>query len=112
MKVKFFAVLLLVILAASCGGTTGGTGDDGQRNDQPITLDISSSGGVLELLGIAKVEFPEGAVESSMSVSIQENAVTDGIIQLYTNAFETNSAGQPYKKLLIILIPDQPKKMR
>ncbi len=57
--------------AAGCGGG-GGSEQAPQGSDQPISLNIATTGGTVELPGVAKVEFPAGAFETEVEVSLSK----------------------------------------
>jgi hypothetical protein len=110
LSIGFIAGVLWIV---SCGGG-GEENNENKGNSEQIGTDISTSistsGGILELPGLATLEFPAGAFEKNVNVSVQETAVDDRIDQLIKTLPSTPFSGQPYGRIITILLPDQPLK--
>jgi len=104
-------MVMVLIFLVSCGGSSGGNGSGGEEGSgEPVAMDISTNGGSVELPGVATVEFPEGAFENDTNVTLKESEVSETVIQMLDTLPTEYITGQPYKYVIDILTPVQPKK--
>ena len=107
---------LLFVGMGGCGGSGGettvgeGTPTSASANTD-IEATVTAKGGIAELPGVAKLEFPEGSFSKDVQVKMEFVEDVDEMNDYKNDIGDGHDGGRPaYSKMLKITVPAQPKK--